>query len=105
MKYQKEKEIEYMDESKIKHTFRVLSGPQRNRIFEEYIDMKAFMARKGKDSNPMEFILEGKGVLSFMNDVLKTSCPTLESDNIPSNILDGAFNELSEFILSGGSKN
>jgi len=106
MEFEKKMEVQYLDGNKVMHTFKVMSGDQRNNIFGEYLDMKKFVGSKdAKDKNPMEFILEGKNILDFTKAVLKSSCATLETNNIPSYVQDKLFEELNEFIFTGGLKN
>lgn len=106
MEFEKKREVQYLNGERVMHTFSVLSNNQRNRIFGEYLDMKSFMGKTStEDSNPMEFIKEGKNVLDFTTDVLKASCPTLDTDKIPAFECDKLFEELNEFAFTGGLKN
>ena len=105
MEFEKKYEVQYKNGDKVMHTFETLSGDARNNIFGEYLDMNAFMADQSTDKNPMSFIREGKNMLEFTTAVLKESCPTLETGKVPAVVCDKIFEELTDFIFTGGLKN
>lgn len=106
MKFEKKVEVEYLDGSKIMHTFKVLSNNKRNKLYGEYLDMKKFMSKKNKDGiSELELIKDDKNILQFMTESLTLSCETLQIDNIPATEGDRLFEELSGFILTGELKN
>lgn len=105
MEFQKKREVQYLDGNRVMHTFSQLSGDQRDDIFGEYLDMKQFMKEENQKKNPMEFVKDGKNILRFTTDILKASCKTLDTNNIPSSEKDELFDELGDFIITGGLKN
>ena len=106
MEFEKKVEVQYLDGNKIMHTFNVLSSNARNKIFGDYLQIKALMGKQGdKEISPMEFIRDDKNIFDFMNSVLTAGCPTLDLDKIPPGEGDKLFNDLNAFILTGDLKN
>ncbi len=107
MEFEKKVDVLYISGEKTEHTFRLMSGDDRDRIFGKYLDMEKFMAQGegAKDENPMKFIKPGENILGFTSEILKASCPILKTNEIPSFELDRLFAELNDFIMTGGLKN